>query len=79
MGVTKPNIGGSSKIFILLPVERTKSNGYQLIRKLIIKNNNFASYLLDESHVSFIFGIGAVFVLHLNSDNWATPGVLHIN
>lgn len=37
------------------------------------------SYLLDERHVLLIFCIGAVFILHLNCDNWATLGVLRIN
>lgn len=37
------------------------------------------SYLLDERHVLFIFCIGAIFILHLNCDNWATLGVLRIN
>lgn len=37
------------------------------------------SYLLDERHVLLVSGIGTVFVLHLNCNNRAAPGVLHIN
>lgn len=37
------------------------------------------SYLLDERHVFLVSGIGTVFVLHLNCNNRAAPGVLHIN
>lgn len=35
-------------------------------------------YLFYESHVLCIFSIGTIFILHLNSNNWATIGVLCI-
>lgn len=58
-----------------------KVNKCTLIYKLIIVQiiDMFVSYLLDESHVLFIFSIGAILILHLNCNNWAPLGVLRIN
>lgn len=54
-----------------------QKGGQSVFIHLIIYN--FVSYLLDERHVFFIFRIGAIFILHLNCDNWATLGILRIN
>lgn len=45
----------------------------------IIAKKRFFSYLLNEGHVIFISGIGAIFIFHLKCNNWATLGVLCIN
>lgn len=37
------------------------------------------AYLPDERQVVLVFSVGAVFILHLDCDNWATLGILCMN